>query len=175
MNKNKELLLEMIYRVSSIKNLDLTVGDSKYLLSNMIAKYTNSDKIYLSKKTKELLESKETTIGGDVKYLSKFYGKTSSFYKKHKIQFVADHVVPCNIMLTHILNSDKEKETIRKILDNNKVVMLLKEEDELLHKIGFGKKVCDQFHIENNIWGRYNKSNIQVTDHYFVNTGPIFR
>ena len=52
MNKNQELLLEMIYRVAGIETLDLSVGDSKYLLSNMIAKYTNSDKIYLSKKTK---------------------------------------------------------------------------------------------------------------------------
>jgi hypothetical protein len=175
MNKNQELLLEMIYRVAGIETLDLSVGDSKYLLSNMIAKYTNSDKIYLSKKTKDLLESKNIGIFGDVKYQSQFYGKRCSFYKKNKIQFVVDHVIPCNVMLSHILSSDKEKETIKKILDNNRVVMLLKEEDDLLHKLGFGKKTCEEFHIETNIWGRYEKASIEVTENYFVNVGSIFR
>lgn len=173
--ENKELLLEMIYRVSSIDNIDLNVGDSKYLLSNMIAKYSNSDKIYLSVKTKELLETKGYKTEGEIKYLSQFYGKTCSFYKKHKVQFVVDHVIPCNVVLSHIMNSNKDKETIRNILDNNKVVMLMKEEDELLHKIGYGKKTCDEFNINNNIWGRYNKANIVVTDNFFINTGSIFR
>lgn len=172
--ENKELLLEMIYRVSSINNIDLNVGDSKYLLSNMIAKYSNSDKIYLSVKTKELLKSKGYKTNGEIKYQSQFYGKTCSFYKKHKVQFVVDHVIPCNVMLNHIMNSDRNKETIKDILDSNKVVMLIKEEDELLLKIGYGKKTCDEFDF-NNIWGRYNKTNIVVTNHFFINTGPIFR
>jgi len=51
MNKNCELLLEMITRVSNIETLDLKYGDSKYLLSNMIAKYSNSKEIYIGKKS----------------------------------------------------------------------------------------------------------------------------
>ena len=175
MNKNKELLLEMIYRTVGIEFLDLSYGDSKYLLSNMIAKYSNSGEIYLSQKVKDILDRYDFPSFGNIKYRSKFYGKTCSFYKKHKIQFVAEHTIPCGILLDLILDSDKTKETIREILDYNKVVMILKEEDLVIQKMGLRDKVCNDFNVKENIWGRYKECGIIVTENYFNNIGPIFR
>ena len=173
--KHKELLLEMIVSLSNIDSLDLNLGDSRYLLSNIIAKYTNCGKIFLSEKTKKLLEEASIKTYGEVKYKSKFYGKKSTYYKTHKVQFIVEHVVPCGVILKLILESDKTKKTIEKILDCNKVVMLLKEEDLLLNQSGYSKKTTDDFEVYSNIWGRYSKSGISVSENYFINTGTIFR
>jgi hypothetical protein len=175
MNKNCELLLEMITRVSNIETLDLKYGDSKYLLSNMIAKYSNSKEIYIGKKVKSLLVEKGYNIGGEVKYLSTFYGRQCTFYKKHKTQIVVDHVIPCGVILQRILESSKEKEVIKNILDKNKIVMILKEEDLLLSNLGFKSSITEDFCLNTNIWGRYNEAGIEVTDDFYINVGPIFR
>ena len=53
--------------------------------------------------------------------------------------------------------------------------MVLKDEDDTLNKIGLSHKTTDDFNIESNIWGRYNKVGIVVTDNYFTNSGSIFR
>lgn len=175
MDKNQSQLLKMITAIVNIDGFDLSFGDGKYILSNMIAKYSNSGKIFLSEKTKNILEEKGCDTTGEVKYLSKFYGKSSTFYKKHKIQFVVEHVIPCGVLLKMILDSDKTIKTIKNLLDSNKIVMVLKDEDDNLNKLGLSHKTTDDFNIESNIWGRYNKVGIVVTDNYFTNSGSIFR
>jgi hypothetical protein len=175
MNQNCELLLEMITRVSNIESLDLKYGDSKYLLSNMIAKYSNSKEIYVGQKVKSLLLDKGYTIGGNVAYRATFYGRQCSFYKKHKVQIVADHVIPCGVLLNMILESSKSKNDIREILNYNKVVMILKEEDLKLSGLGFTSVITEDFCLKTNIWGRYTTAGIEVSDDFYLNTGPIFR
>ena len=81
MDKNQLQLLKMITAIVNIDGFDLSLGDGKYILSNMIAKYSNSGKIFLSEKTKNILEEKDCDTTGEVKYLSKFYGKSSKNFK----------------------------------------------------------------------------------------------
>ena len=175
MNKHKEHILEMIYRIVGIEFLDLAYGDSKYILSNLIAKFSNSDRIYMSQRVKDILELNNFPTSGEVKYLSQFYGRKCMFYKKHNVQFVAEHIIPCGILLGLIMGSDKSREIIRAILEYNRVVMLLKEEDRLLQKAGLGNRTADDFCIGERIWGRYEQVGINITENYFTNVGPIFR
>jgi hypothetical protein len=175
MNKHQDQLLKMIFSLVNIEGgIDLDFGDSKYLLSNMIAKYGNCGKIFLSEKTKLALEKVGYVTSGEIKYSSNFYGKSSTFYKRNKIQFVVEHVIPCGILLKMILDSDKTIATIKNLLDINKVVMVLKEEDNKINSLGLGDKITEDFTTD-NIWGRYTKSEIVVTENYFINTGSIFR
>ena len=48
MNRDQEMLLKSIHSIVNIDGLDLEYGDMKYLLPNMIGKYSNRGKIYLS-------------------------------------------------------------------------------------------------------------------------------
>ena len=41
MNRDQEMLLKSIYSIVNMDGLDLDYGDMKYLLPNMIAKYSN--------------------------------------------------------------------------------------------------------------------------------------
>jgi hypothetical protein len=53
--------------------------------------------------------------------------------------------------------------------------MLLREENDTLNSLGLSSRVTKDFSIENEIWGRYNRAGILVSDNYFINTGTIFR
>ena len=108
-------------------------------------------------------------------YTTKLYGKNSSLYKKHKIMVVAEHLIPCGVMLSYILESDRELDTIKEILDHNVVTIVLKEEDDAINKNKLRTKVTKDFDIVNNKWGRYEVSNIELSEGYIVNKGSIFR
>ena len=174
MNKDQEILVKSIHSIVNIDGFDLNYGDMKYILSNMIAKFTNRGKIYLSEKTKNELLLRDFKIGGEIKYKNMFYGKNCKFYKKHKIIFVVDHVIPCGVILKMILESDRTLNKIVEILLLNVVVMLLKDEDNELNKMGYRINVNENFTI-NNIWGRYEDVGIKVTESYFEDIGTIFR
>jgi hypothetical protein len=74
-----------------------------------------------------------------------------------------------------ILESSKSKNDIREILNYNKVVMILKEEDLKLSGLGFTSVITEDFCLKTNIWGRYTTAGIEVSDDFYLNTGPIFR
>lgn len=175
MNRDQEVLLKSIHSIVNIDGLDLEYGDIKYMLSNMIAKYGNRGKIYISEKVKSVLEEFGVSMNCGVKYKSSFYGKNSRFYKKHKIKFVVDHVIPCNCMLDLIMSSDKSINTIDNILSSNVVVMIMGGENDELDGMGYRSMITEDFNLGNNIWGRYRKCGISVSDNYFIDTGSIFR
>ena len=168
MNRDQEMLLKSIHSIVNIDGLDLEYGDMKYLLPNMIGKYSNRGKIYLSDSVVNILTINGYPINGDIRYKNIFYGKNCKFYKEHRIKFVADHVVPCSYILNLIMESDKGINTIGDILSSNVVVMILKEEDDRLNSMGYRSMITEDFDLSNNIWGRYNKCGISVSDNYFI-------
>jgi len=175
MNRDQEMLLKSIHSIVNIDGLDLEYGDMKYLLSNMIAKYSNRGKIYISEKVKLVLNEFNVPMDCEVKYKSSFYGKSCKFYKKHNIKFIVDHVIPCNCMLDLIMTSDKSINTITNILSSNVVVMILAGENDTLDSMRYRNIITEDFKLEDNIWGRYKKCGIIVSDNYFIDIGSIFR
>jgi len=175
MNRDQEMLLKSIYSIVNMDGLDLDYGDMKYLLPNMIAKYSNRGKIYISESVVNILSINDYPINGDIRYKNTFYGKNCKFYKEHNIKFVVDHVIPCSYILNLIMESDKGINTIEDILSSNVVVMLLKEEDDKLNSMGYRSMITEDFKLEDNIWGRYKKCGIIVSDNYFIDIGSIFR
>jgi hypothetical protein len=53
--------------------------------------------------------------------------------------------------------------------------MILKEEDLKLSGLGFTSVITEDFCLKTNIWGRYTTAGIEVSDDFYLNTGPIFR
>jgi hypothetical protein len=168
--KAKKQLLKMIHACVNIADFDPTIADGKYLLANMIAKFSNIDKIYLSKNTRDILLNAKEEIDCYVKYKSNFYGTRCRFYDKHEQKFVADHAIPCSIQFKKILESDKKLETIEKILSHNKIVMLTEEENKKLNETHKSKT-----NDYKNLNSRYDETGIAVTEHYLLNSGAMFR
>lgn len=175
MNKDQEQILYNIYQILSSPVFDIDYGDNKYMLSNLIAKYSNCGKLYLSQKTKDKMDEVGFIYNEEMNYGTKLYGKDSFLYNKHKIRVVAEHLIPCGVMLSYILESDRELDTIKEILDHNVVTIVLKEEDDAINKNKLRTKVTKDFDIVNNKWGRYEVSNIELSEGYIVNKGSIFR
>jgi len=175
MNKDQEQILYNIYQILSSPVFNIEYGDNKYILSNLIAKYSNCGKLYLSQKTKDKMDEVGFIYNEEMNYGTKLYGKDSFLYKKHKIRVVAEHLIPCGVILSLILESDRELGTIKEILDHNVVTIVLKEEDDTINKNKLRSKVTKDFDIVNNKWGRYEVSNIELSEDYIVNKGSIFR
>ena len=175
MNKNQEQILHTIHQILSSPVFDIELGDNKYLLGNLIAKYSNCGKLYISEKTQNKLNEINFKLDKDINYIKYLYGKKSLLYRKHKIKVVAEHLIPCNIILSLILKSDRTLDKIKEIMDHNVVTIVLEEEDKQINKNKLRTKVTEDFHIITNKWGRYTSSDISVTENYIINTGNIFR
>ena len=175
MNENQEQILHTIYQILNSPVFNIDLGDNKYILRNLIAKYSNCGKLYISEKTQNKLNKLNFNLNKDINYTKYLYGKKSLLYRKHKIKVVAEHLIPCNVILSLILGSDKTLEKIKEIMDHNVVTIILEEEDKQISKNKLRSKVTEDFHIITNKWGRYTSSDISVTENYVINTGNIFR
>lgn len=173
--KNKSQILNMIFAIVNVPDFNISFGDSKYILSNLIAKYSNCGKIRISKRAKEILNEHSILTDREIKYLYNFYGKNCSFYKKYGIQFVIEHVIVCGEILENILRSDKRKTTIKSILDHNFVAMVTKDEDDTIRSLKYHNRMPDGYQLGMDPLGRYDAVGIQLSDSYFINSGKIFR
>lgn len=41
--------------------------------------------------------------------------------------------------------------------------------------MGYRSMITEDFDLSNNIWGRYNKCGISVSDNYFIDVDTVFR
>ena len=140
-------------------------GDTRYLLSNMIAKLPLSDSEYfISEKALEVLRETENT--SEVITRSRLYKK-----------FVFEHNIPCSVTRSELARASEESEepNYGEILDNcGSVVIITKEEDNVLnknHKSYMG---------EGWIWGgdefnRYVINGIRISDTKIRVKGAIQR
>ncbi len=53
--------------------------------------------------------------------------------------------------------------------------MIISVRDLKYYNMGYRSMITEDFDLSNNIWGRYNKCGISVSDNYFIDVGTIFR
>ena len=138
-------------------------GDTRYLLSNMIAKISLSDsEYYISEKALSEMNYNENEV----------YTR-SSLYKK----FVFEHNIPCSVVRSELMRVQDEEDNPEWdiILDScGSVVIITKEEDNILNKshksnMGEGWKWGD------DEFRRYELCGIKISDVKVKVKGSICR
>ena len=133
-NKNQIFLREWITfalendHIKELRENKTSIGDSKYLLSNMIAKYiTFHSEANLSKSAYEKMESEGIDFDEEHSRRS-FYGK--------KTGYVYEHPIPVNIVRDKLLEKKYSDKEIKNILSNaGNIWIITRNEDNRLNEL----------------------------------------
>jgi len=143
-------------------------GDYKYISSNCIAKYSLALPFYrISVDALSLLKEKGFNEDETVTR-NKWYGKSKGF--------VYDHARPVNITRDLLLNIDTSidfddyMDNVLKILNDDYIVVITREEDDTLESSGLRDELVD-----NSISKRYKTANIVISDTVMNVNGAIKR
>ena len=131
-------------------------GDAGYLLSNMIAKYTLAASEYrVSVKAAKCFA--QLNVDMDETYSrSKFYGKKSPFLYEHSI--------PASLVRRALLEIVPTEENVLQVLQSaGQVVVVLREEDELLRSSGLAKKMPNGWAQGDSADARYAACEIKIS------------
>ena len=142
-----------------IKQYNIKSGQPHYLLKNMIRSYTSYDTEYLiTKETKKVLEN----LGYD---FNKFQRRSNI----HKLKddngnrlLTFEHMIPAIVLQNILLNSPEDIDSFKKVLDKNRVTIMLKTQDKLLTEAGLRSKLpIDDLDMAEE---RYKVCNIELSD-----------
>jgi hypothetical protein len=146
-------------------------GNAKYLLNNMIAKYT------LAASTYALSESAERTLlerGVDFK---KTYSR-GTFYGKQggRNPFIYEHAVPAGVLRAELLRANGNKHQVKEILQGaGPVAVLLREEDNRLQTAGLRSQMPSGWRLGDDPLARYHTVNIKLSAKSLNMKGAIYR
>ncbi len=159
-NKQKKAMVESLLNMCRlIKKYNIKRGQLYWLIKNMIRSYTNYDTKYLiTKKTKKELDNR----GYDF----------NEFQRRSNIHRLKDdngnrlltfeHMIPVNVLQDILLDSPEDIDSFKKVLDKNRVTIMLKTEDKLLTEAGLRSKlVDDNLDMADE---RYKVCNIELSD-----------
>ena len=166
-NAHQIALREWITKGLNIPEVREFNGDAKYLLNNMIAKYTSFNSNYnISKKAHILL--KKNNID-----LSKVYSRRK-FYGKDK-PYIYEHTIPSTVKRNELLKTDQDESSIKNILQAGGVTLLLREEDKKLKELNLNSKMPEgwNFHLDYKI--RYDKAGIVLSKYILKVKGGVVR
>ena len=149
-----------IPEVSQIK------GDARYLLSNMIAKYTLAADVYaISKEALDQFGLREVD-------LSRTYNR-HTFYGKEK-PFIYEHPVPVRLVRDAILNGDKTPDNVAQLLQEMPPVsVLLRSENERLVKAKLTRDMPKEWDFGDEPYARYRAVGIELSDRSLKVKGEI--
>lgn len=151
--------------ISEVRSLN---GDAKYLLNNMIAKYTLSSNVY------RLSEKAERYLLDSGYELTKCY-RRNRFYGKNKLT-AYEHAIPATIVRSELLKSSRSEDEVRSLLSRaGPVVIILREEDMQLNKCGLKSKMPNNWRWGDDELARYFTANIKLSDRVIRVEGAIKR
>lgn len=141
--------------IKELRDNNKSIGDSKYLLSNMIAKYvTFHSKANLSKSAYKKMVN--DGINFDEEHSRrKFYGK--------KTGYVYEHPIPVNIVRDKLLERKYSDSEIRNILSNaGNIWIITRQEDNRLNELKLTDCLPDgcKFDSPNSYKERYKSADI---------------
>jgi hypothetical protein len=167
-NKDQKALLEWICAGLSIPGVVSGAGDSKYLLSNMIAKIAAaSDEYHLSLSAENVLRDQGADLN-DAYKRSRYYGKKSPF--------IYEHPVPASVIRSEILSSASNRSRVREILSaETPVAVITREENKTLDSLKLKNKMPDDWRFGDSVWARYRVAGIIMSDVRLKVTGAIKR
>ncbi len=143
-------------------------GDARYLLNNMIAKYSlASDKYLLSQKAVTQLKKDGVDLS-DTYYRSHFYGKS--------FPYTYEHAVPAGIVRARLLEIEPTLNAVQQLLKSSgPVAMILRSEDEKLNKNGLRQKMPENWEWGADPLARYQKVEIQIAQEKLNVKGALCR
>lgn len=146
-------------------------GDGRYLLNNMIAKYTLAADYYAVSE-KALSEFKRKGVDLSIVYTrSRFYGK-----KKGSNPFIYEHAIPATIIRDELLRCKNNHKKFKDIISNSgEVAVILRSEDVLLINAGLAKKMPDNWSFGDDPLARYHKVGITISGTTLKVKGAICR
>lgn len=167
-NVNQCALLQWITAGLAIPEVRGLHGDAGYLLNNMIAKFSLAADTYLISDG-ALAELKKMNVDLNKEHSRSFlYGKPKPF--------IYEHAIPVCIVRSLLLDSDPQKENISHTLKMaGEVALILRTEDNLLHKRGLSRKMPNDWSWGQNPLARYNAAGIIISDHRLKVKGAICR
>ena len=152
-------------QIDEVRNLH---GDSGFLLSNMIAKFSLAATSYRLSKGAER-EFKKQKVDLDATYKrSRFYGKNSVF--------MYEHAVPCSLVRKKLLLTKPTLPSVLKVLDSaGPVIMVLRREDLQLRENGLLRSMPKGWEWGDNPLARYQASGIALSNNHLKVDGQIER
>ena len=168
LNVDQIALIKWITAGLAIKEVRELHGGAPYLFSNMIAKVTlAADQYFLSVNALNRLNQDKVD-------LNKIY-KRSTFYGK-KSPYMYEHTIPASIVRSKLLTvTPLEEEVINVLNAAGHVVMILREEDNLLRSNGLTRKMPHGWEWGDDPFARYHSSGIKLSKTRIMMKGIICR
>ena len=141
-------------------------SDAKYILGNMIRKYTLAARTYKISKV-ALLEFNRRGVDLTQRWArSRYHGK--------KLPFIYEHSVPASVIRKALLDSDRSASTAQRILRNSGyVAVLLREENKKLQVIGLNQKMPIGWKLGDGPSARYRCAGIEISAQVLKVKGAI--
>ena len=170
-NPDQRALIQWITAGLKIEEVRNFRGDSRYLLSNMIAKVTLSNPYYrISNEALKIFQERKVDLTKEYKRRD-FYGK--------KQPFVYEHSIPASIVRSKLLERAplKESEVEKILLDAGTVAVILREEDKKLSSLKLATKMPEGWRWGDDEFARYKAADIKLSDEklHLIATGAICR
>ena len=152
-------------QIEEVRNLH---GDSGYLLSNMIAKFSLAAPSYrLSRGAERELNKQKVDLGATYKR-SRFYGKNSLF--------MYEHAVPCSLVRQKLLTVNPTMQSVLRVLEfSGPVIMVLRSEDATLRASGLLRTMPGGWEWGQDPLARYKASRIALSRRHLKVDGQIER
>lgn len=165
---DQKALLKWIVAGLSIPEVRVFHGNTNYILSNMIAKYTLAAPEYLMSSAAYALAVEEG-FDTSIRYRrSRFYGKQTPF--------TYDHAIPVNVVRTQLLETPTSPENIEIILQNaGPVLMITCDENHSLNQKGLRQRMPDGWSWNDNHLARYDYCGISIAKEKLKVCGAIRR
>ena len=168
LNIDQKALIQWITAGLAIKEVRELHGGAPYLFSKMIAKVTlAADQYFLSVNALNRLNQDNIN-------LEKVY-KRSTFYGK-KSPYMYEHTIPASIVRSKLLTVPPLEEEVINVLNAaGHVVMILREEDNLLRSNGLTRKMPHGWEWGDDPFARYHSSGIELSKTRIMMKGIICR
>jgi hypothetical protein len=143
-------------------------GDSGYLFSNMIAKYTlAASKYRISSLALSWFHDNKVDLSLEYSR-SRFYGKNSPLMYEHSI--------PASVIRSILLDANSSEEIVQDILcQSGFVVVIMRFEDEALSSHGLARKMPESWLFGENPFARYEMAGIELSNEFLKVKGKIQR
>ncbi len=168
LNQDQQALLRWILAGLQIKEVRALHGDAKYLLSNMIAKFSLSSSTYRLSKGAELRLRSNGVDLAKIHKRTHFYGKGSPF--------IYEHAVPCALVRQQLLSVRPTLKAVKNVLVSaGPVIMVLRTEDTVLRNHGLMRSMPEGWSWGDNSLARYRATGIRISRTLLKVDGQIER
>lgn len=167
-NQDQIALRRWIQAGLAIPEVRALHGDAKYILNNMIAKYTLAAAAYM------LSVGAERHLLSNGLLLTKSHRRSKLYGKKHATVF--EHAIPATIVRRQLLETDGSEHEVREILRRaGPVVVLLRTEDQQLREGGLNSRMPPSWTWGGDELARYRETGIVLSDSLLKVDGAIKR